>query len=40
MNFPPNSRYLYSNSGFLLLAEVVKRTSGMALSRVRRRLSQ
>ena len=33
LNFPPNSQFLYSNSGFLLLAEVVQRVSGMPLSR-------
>lgn len=32
LNFPPNSRYLYSNSGFLLLAEIVARVSGKPLS--------
>ena len=29
LNFPPGSRYLYSNSGFTLLAEIVSRVSGM-----------
>ena len=29
LNFPPGSRYLYSNSGFTLLAEIVTRVSGM-----------
>ncbi len=33
LNFPPNSQFLYSNSGFLLLAEIVQRVSGMPLSR-------
>lgn len=32
LNFPPNSAFLYSNSGFLLLAEVVKRVSGRPLA--------
>lgn len=32
LNFPPNSAFLYSNSGFLLLAEVVKRVSGQPLA--------
>ncbi|MDZ4729216.1 MAG: serine hydrolase domain-containing protein [Xanthomonadales bacterium] len=30
-NFPPGSQYLYSNSGYLLLAHVVKRVSGQSL---------
>lgn len=30
-NFPPGSQYLYSNSGYLLLAHLVKRVSGMSL---------
>jgi CubicO group peptidase (beta-lactamase class C family) len=29
LNFPPGTRYLYSNSGFTLLAEIVTRVSGM-----------
>jgi hypothetical protein len=29
LNFPPGSRYLYSNAGFTLLAEIVARVSGM-----------
>ncbi|MEO8449068.1 MAG: serine hydrolase domain-containing protein [Gemmatimonadota bacterium] len=33
LNFPPNSQFLYSNSGFLLLSEIVKRVSGMPLDR-------
>lgn len=33
LNFPPNTEFLYSNSGFLLLAEIVARVSGMPLSR-------
>ena len=36
LNFPPNSQYLYSNSGFLLLAEIVKRVSGMPLAQFSR----
>lgn len=28
LNFEPGSQYLYSNSGYTLLAEIVKRTSG------------
>lgn len=31
LNFPPGSRYLYSNSNFLLLGLIAERTSGMAL---------
>jgi len=31
LNFPPNSQFLYSNSGFLLLAEIVRRTAGVPL---------
>ena len=33
LNFPPNSAFLYSNSGFLLLAEIVNRVSGQPLAR-------
>ncbi|HEY2465912.1 MAG TPA: serine hydrolase domain-containing protein [Steroidobacteraceae bacterium] len=29
LNFPPGTRYLYSNAGFTLLAEIVARVSGM-----------
>jgi CubicO group peptidase (beta-lactamase class C family) len=29
LNFPPGTKYLYSNSGFTLLAEIVTRVSGM-----------
>jgi CubicO group peptidase (beta-lactamase class C family) len=29
LNFPPGTRYLYSNAGFTLLAEIVTRVSGM-----------
>jgi len=31
LNFPTGSRYLYSNSGYVLLAAVVKRVSGLSL---------
>ncbi|HEX9107701.1 MAG TPA: serine hydrolase domain-containing protein, partial [Longimicrobiales bacterium] len=31
LNFPPGSQYAYSNSGFTLAAEVVKRVSGKTL---------
>ena len=31
LNFPPNSRYLYSNAGFLLLGLIAERTSGQKL---------
>lgn len=31
LNFAPGERYLYSNSGYLLLAEVVRRVSGKTL---------
>jgi CubicO group peptidase (beta-lactamase class C family) len=32
LNFPPNSQYLYSNSGFLLLGEIVRRVTGKTLA--------
>ncbi len=32
VNFEPGSEYLYSNSGFFLLSQVVKRTSGKTLA--------
>jgi CubicO group peptidase (beta-lactamase class C family) len=31
LNFPPGSEYQYSNAGYLLLADIVKRVSGQAL---------
>ena len=31
LNFPPNSRYLYSNAGFLLLGLIAERASGQKL---------
>lgn len=31
LNFPPNSRFLYSNSGYLLLGLIVERVSGRSL---------
>jgi len=30
-NFPPGEQYLYSNSGYLLLAHIVQRVSGLSL---------
>lgn len=32
LNFEPNSRYMYSNSGYFLLSQIVKRVSGKPLS--------
>ena len=32
LNFPPGSQYMYSNSGYTLLAEIVYRVSGKELS--------
>lgn len=32
LNFEPNSRYMYSNSGYVLLSQIVKRVSGMPLA--------
>jgi hypothetical protein len=32
LNFPPGSTYRYSNTGFFLLSEVVRRVSGMSLA--------
>ncbi len=32
LNFPPGDEYLYSNTGFSLLAWIVKRASGMSLA--------
>lgn len=34
LNFPPGSEYLYSNSGYLLLANIVRRATGMSLRAV------
>jgi CubicO group peptidase (beta-lactamase class C family) len=31
LNFPPGSKYLYSNTGFMLLGQIVKRVSGLSL---------
>jgi CubicO group peptidase (beta-lactamase class C family) len=31
LNFPPGSRYMYSNTGYTLLGEIVKRVSGESL---------
>jgi CubicO group peptidase (beta-lactamase class C family) len=31
LNFPPGSEYLYSNSGYLFLAQIVKRVTGQSL---------
>lgn len=31
LNFPPNTRYLYSNTGFTILAQIVARVSGQSL---------
>lgn len=31
LNFPPRTRHLYSNSNFILLAEIVEKLSGMTL---------
>lgn len=31
LNFPPNSQYSYSNSGYTLLGQIVKRVSGKSL---------
>ena len=36
LNFPPNTQYLYSNSGFLLLAEIVQQVSDIPLSQFSR----
>jgi CubicO group peptidase (beta-lactamase class C family) len=35
-NFEPGSEYLYSNSGYFLLSQIVKRVSGMTLARFAR----
>jgi CubicO group peptidase (beta-lactamase class C family) len=31
LNFPPNTKYLYSNTGYTLLAQIVARVSGQSL---------
>lgn len=31
LNFPPGERYLYSNSGYFLLSEIVERATGLTL---------
>jgi CubicO group peptidase (beta-lactamase class C family) len=31
LNFPPNTRYLYSNTGYTILAQIVARVSGQSL---------
>jgi len=31
LNFPPNTKHLYSNTGYTLLAQIVKRVSGQSL---------
>jgi len=31
LNFPPGSKYLYSNTGYTVLAQIVQRTSGQSL---------
>ncbi|HSM61863.1 MAG TPA: serine hydrolase domain-containing protein [Longimicrobiales bacterium] len=33
LNFPPGNEYLYSNSGYLLLANIVRRATGASLRR-------
>src|SRR5207247_4413531 len=30
LNFPPGSRHIYSNTGYTLLAQIVKRVSGQS----------
>ncbi len=37
LNFAPGSAYLYSNSGYTLLAEIVRRVSGQSLAEFARR---
>lgn len=37
LNFPPGEQQLYSNSGFILLAEVVQRVSGESLAQFARK---
>ena len=36
LNFPPLSRYMYSNANFTLLAEIVERVSGKSLNELAR----
>lgn len=38
LNFPPQSRYLYSNSNFTLLAEIVERVSGKKFPQIAREM--
>ena len=37
LNFEPGSRYLYSNAGYILLAEIVKRASGQTFGEFTRK---
>jgi CubicO group peptidase (beta-lactamase class C family) len=37
LNFQPGERYLYSNSGYFLLSEIVRRTTGVSLREFARR---
>ncbi len=37
LNFEPNSRYMYSNSGYVLLSQIVNRVSGMPLAQFARK---
>lgn len=36
LNFPPGERFLYSNTGYFLLGEIVRRVAGMPMSRFAR----
>lgn len=38
LNFPPKSRYLYSNSNFTLLAEIIERVSGQKFPQIAREM--
>ena len=38
LNFPPQSRYLYSNSNFTLLAEIIQRVSGRTFPQIAREM--